>query len=139
LIKLCVGVPSLADLAAWQTQRLQDKRAAGEAPELFHVTRQRPKREGDLIPGGSLYWVIAGWISARQRLLELRPVDRNGVPHCALVYAPELIAVEPRPRRAFQGWRYLPDEDAPRDIGVWSPEAEQSQSLQNELISLGLL
>jgi hypothetical protein len=26
------------------------------------------------------------------------------------------VPVEPRPRRAHQGWRYLKDEDAPRDL-----------------------
>ena len=26
--------------------------------------------------------------------------------------------LDPRPRRAFQGWRYLPAADAPSDIGA---------------------
>jgi hypothetical protein len=81
-----------------------------------------------------------GFVTARQRLLDLRPVDRDGISHCALVYDPALITVEPRPRRPFQGWRYLDGADAPRDIGTWVAGAEdQSLSLQNELIALGLL
>ena len=27
-----------------------------------------------------------------------------------------MILVEPRPRRAFQGWRYFEPDDAPRDL-----------------------
>jgi hypothetical protein len=130
LIKLCVGVTTLSDLAALQ---------AGRLPELYHVTRQTPKRAAELIPGGSLYWVMTGRIVARQRLLELRPVERDGVPYCALVYDPVLVTVEPRPRRPFQGWRYLTEEDAPPDIGVWTHESDKSLSLRNELVSFGLL
>ena len=140
LIKLCVGATGLNDLATWQAQRLDEKKRAGEKLELFHVTRQTTKRAEEVLDGGSLYWVMNGFITARQRLLELRPVERDGVPHCALVYDPELITVEPRPRRPFQGWRYFEPEDAPRDMGVWMAGAEdQSLSLQNELIALGLL
>ena len=69
-----------------------------------------------MLDGGSLYWVIKGQIAARQKLKELRAVKRNGVPHCGLVYDKELIPVSPRPRRAFQGWRYLDDKDAPPDL-----------------------
>ena len=140
LIKLCVGATSLNDLASWQAQRLDDKRRAGEKPELLHITRQTPKRAEEVLDGGSLYWVMNGFITARQRLLELRPVERDGIPHCALVYHPDLITVEPRPRRPFQGWRYLEAADAPRDMGKWVLGAEdQSMSLQNELIALGIL
>ncbi len=140
LIKLCVGAASLTDLANWQAQRLEDKRRAGEKPELLHITRQTPKRAEEVLDGGSLYWVMSGFITARQQLLDLRPVERDGVPHCALVYHPDLITVEPRPRRPFQGWRYFDPEDAPRDMGKWVAGSEdQSLSLQNELISLGLL
>ena len=139
LIKLCVGVSQIAELSQWQTERLAERRAAGQAPELFHITRQTPKRAEELLDGGSLYWVINGWTAVRQRLLELRPVERDGVPHCAIVYEPTLITVEPRPRRPFQGWRYLPGEDAPPDVGVWNQDSDESASLQSELIALGLL
>lgn len=140
LIKLCVGATSLTDLATWQAERLEERRRLGLPQELMHVTRQTPKRAEELLDGGSLYWVIAGWVAARQKLIELRPVDRDGVPHCGLVYDPALITVEPRPKRPFQGWRYLKDEEAPRDIGRWMVDSQdQSLSLQNELIAHGLL
>src|SRR5579872_5263615 len=107
LIKLSVGSESVADLAEWQAQRLKQLRRKGLAPELIHITRQMPKRADELLSGGSIYWVIKGFVCARQRLLGLRPLMRDGVPHCGLVYDKEMVRVSPRPRRPFQGWRYL--------------------------------
>ena len=139
LIKLCVGAGSLSELAAWQAQRLESQRGEKQRPELIHLTRHMPKRAAEVLDGGSLYWVIAGWIAARQRLLELRPVVKDGRPHCALIYAPELIAVAPRPRRPFQGWRYFDPKDAPPDLTKGSEGEGMPQELRRELIALGLL
>src|SRR6201996_9728258 len=118
LIKLCVGVDTLQELADWQKKRLKEKRAKGQKPELMHITRQFPKRAEELLDGGSLYWVIKGQIAARQKLIALRPLTRDGVPHCGLVYDKKLVPVIRRPRAAFQGWRYLDAADAPPDIGT---------------------
>jgi hypothetical protein len=139
LIKLCVGVDSLSDLAAWQAQRLDEQRRAQQTPELIHLTRHMPKRSEAILSGGSLYWVVKGWITARQRVLALRRTEKNGVPHCALVFDADLVAVKPRARRPFQGWRYLPEGDAPPDIGRRSADGDLSEELRRELVSLGLL
>src|SRR3569833_4704123 len=116
IIKLCVGCDSLTELADWQKKRLKEKRAKGQKPELIHVTRMTPKRADEVLDGGSRYWVIKGQIAARQKLKELRAVKKNGIPHCGLVYDKKLVPVSPRPRCAFQGWRYLEPKDAPPDI-----------------------
>ena len=92
-----------------------------------------------MLDGGSLYWVIKGRIAARQRLLELRPVTRDGVPHCGLVYDRTLIPVHPRPRRAFQGWRYLNPEDAPPDLSTGDDIQDMPEDMRNALTDLGLL
>ncbi len=139
LIKLCVGVDSLQELADWQKKRLKEKRAKGQKPELMHVTRQTPKRADEILDGGSLYWVIKGQIAARQRLIELREVSRNGVPHCGLVYDKKLVPVRPRPRRAFQGWRYFDDKDAPPDFAELKGAKGLPEALKRELATLGLL
>ena len=139
LIKLCVGVDSIQQLADWQKKRLREKRAKGQKPELIHITRQMPKRADELLDGGSLYWVIRGQIMARQVLRELRPVKRNGVPHCGLVYDKRLVPVRPRPRRAFQGWRYLDAKDAPPDIAEVKGAKGLPEALKRELAVLGLL
>jgi hypothetical protein len=139
LIKLCVGVDSVADLADWQKARLKERKAKGQARELLHITRHMPKRAEELLDGGSLYWVIKGHVAARQTLVDLRSVSRKGVPHCALVYDPELVLVRPRFHRPFQGWRYLPAADAPPDLAKVKGAGKLPQALQTELAELGLL
>ena len=44
---------------------------------------------------------------------------------------PRLIPVEPRRKRAHQGWRYLADEDAPADL---ESDMEASDRLPGRLI-----
>ncbi len=137
LIKLSVGPESLADLEKWQVQRLKEKHARRQTPELIHITRQTPKRAEELLNGGSIYWVIKSMIVARQRLLELRPLEIEGVPHCGLVYDKEMIRVIPRPHRPFQGWRYLDPKSAPRDME--KGEEELSDEMREQLAAAGLL
>src|SRR5271166_4462063 len=117
LIKLCVGADSVSDLEGWIKQRLKDKRKRGEKPEHIHRTRMVPKRAAELVDGGSLYWVIRGEIACRQRIRDVRPYrDKEGVGRCAIVLEPKVVPVDPRPFRAFQGWRYLAAKDAPPDL-----------------------
>jgi hypothetical protein len=139
LIKLCVGVESLEDHAQWQKRRLADLKKKGKKLELMHVTRQTPKRAEDLLDGGSLYWVIKGQIAARQKLIELRSLTREGVPHCGLVYEPKLIATLRRAHRPFQGWRYFDPKDAPQDVRDLKGGKGLPQALKMELAELGLL
>src|SRR5258706_1385034 len=98
-----------------------------------------PKRADEVLDGGSLYWVIKGQIAARQKLLAFRSVKKNGVPHCGLVYDKELVPVTLRPRRAFQGWRYLEAKDAPPDLAKTRGAKGLPEALQRELAVLGLL
>ena len=113
ILKLCVGAESVEDLEQWQ---------AAQAPRWpagcsVHVTRMWPKRETELLSGGSLYWVIKGVILCRQRILGLEEVTLgDGIPRCALVMDTEVIRTEAAPRRPFQGWRYLDPKDSPRDL-----------------------
>ena len=137
LIKLCVGVDSVGELAEWQAGRLKELKKKKRPLVLMHVTRMTPKRGEELLDGGSLYWVIKGHIAVRQRLLALKPVTKNGLPHCGLVYEPKLVPVLRRFHRPFQGWRYLSPKDAPpdaRSLGKNLPEA-----LAIQLAELGLL
>ena len=138
LIKLCVGAESIDDLVNWQKRRRRERGKQGEKGETFHVTRQTPRRASELLEGGSIYWVIKGQISVRQRLLELRPVVRNGGPRCALVLDHKLVPVVRRHHRPFQGWRYLAQKDAPRDLRA-GEALELPEKLQAELASLGLI
>ncbi|MEZ5788439.1 MAG: DUF1489 domain-containing protein [Xanthobacteraceae bacterium] len=137
LLKLCVGCDSIGDLEAWIAAKTKARR--GKAGEHIHVTRMVPKRMDELLRGGSLYWVIRGMIACRQRLQAVRPFLDRDVRRCALVLAPEVVPVEPRPMRAFQGWRYLTAADAPPDIVVGAAFHDLPEALRRELRDLGLL
>src|ERR1700691_2907344 len=141
LIKLCVGADSVSDLEDWIKQKLKAKRKNGEKPEHIHRTRMVPKRAAELTDGGSLYWVIRGEVMCRQRLRDVRPFrDRDGIGRCGLVLDPKVILVEPRPYRAFQGWRYLTANDAPRDLDkAVKGAAAMPETLRRELRELGLM
>lgn len=140
LQKLCVGADSFEDLAEWIAETIQAKAKRGQIAEQIHTTRMMPSRGEEILAGGSLYWVIKGQMSARQRILELRPVvDSEGISRCQIVLEPELVRVEPRPRAAFQGWRYLKAEDAPRDMSDATASTGLPPHLVTELRELGLL
>ena len=84
-----------------------------------------PKRDEEMLAGGSLYWVIRGEIAAREKIIAIEPFrDRDGIGRCRLVMQPKVIAVLPRPMRAFQGWRYFADDAMRRRISA-SPRGAQ--------------
>jgi hypothetical protein len=140
LIKLCVGADSIEDLREWVSRRALTAIAAGLQPHSSHTTRMVPKRTDDLLAGGSLYWVIKGQVQARQPLLDIETfTDTDGIGRCNLVLGPEVIDTEYQLRRAFQGWRYLEDKDAPRDLKALGEGEELPLELRRELAELGLL
>lgn len=125
-------------MRSWQKDHLAAQKKRGRTLELKHTTRMLPKRRDEVLDGGSLYWVIKGFVAVRQKLLDIRPfVDKEGVSRCHLVYDKGLVMVQPRPRRAFQGWRYLPVHEAPPDIGKTADN--MPDKLRRELAELGLL
>lgn len=117
-MKLCVGVDSLEELRECRREWLREPPVPGFPRPPYHTTRSMPKRRDELLDGGSLYWIIRGWMRARQELVDIVPfVDGEGMRRCHLVLAPELIATVGVPHRPFQGWRYLRGADAPPDAG----------------------
>jgi hypothetical protein len=141
LIKLCVGADSIDDLREWVAERSLTALAAGLEPHSTHTTRMVPKRVEELLEGGSLYWVIKGQVQARQKLLDVVSfTDGEGISRCRLVLGPEVIETAVQPRRPFQGWRYLPQDDIPRDLhSLGADIAEMPADLRRELMELGLL
>lgn len=127
MVKLSVGTESIEGLIHWQSMaRAQDLDGAPR-----HVTRMWPKQERALLNGGSIYWVIKGFIQCRQRIVRLDEVfGQDGIRRCAIVLEPELIRTTSAPKRPFQGWRYLKPDDAPIDL---SPERQDEDSLPVEL------
>jgi hypothetical protein len=141
LIKLCVGCDSVQDLEDWIKEKLREKTKRGQKPERFHTTRMVPKRADELVDGGSLYWVIRGQVMCREKILDARPfTDKDGIRRCRLVLDGKLVLVEPRPFRAFQGWRYYLEKDAPRDLSrAGRGLAKLPEPMRRELRELGLL
>ena len=131
LLKLCVGAESVDDLLEWH----RTHPSPFPTGERRHVTRMWPKREAEVLAGGSLYWVIKGVILCRQRILRLDEVDRgDSIRRCGIVMDPQVIRTEAAARRPFQGWRYLAPEDAPRDL----PKGRETDSALPEEMALAL-
>lgn len=112
LIKLCVGAATPDDLRDWRASR----KAAGHRP-IVH-TRQTPKRVGEILDGGSLYWVFRGVILIRQPIAAIETVGEGVTRRCEILLDDTMIATAPQLRRAFQGWRYLAPKDAPPDLAA---------------------
>ena len=141
LVKLCVGAEKVSDLVRWRDARAVEARANGIEYTPNHVTRMRPRREAELLDGGSLYWVFKGLILARQRIVRLDEViGEDGIRRCALIFEQDLTLTEAHRRRPFQGWRYLTKADAPKDIGLYREDQEEIPGvLRAELSALGVL
>jgi len=141
LVKLSVGSTSFRDLKDWIEERAKASRTRGKPVRHTHVTRMTPKRDAELLDGGSIYWVIKGEIAARQKLIAIEPFrDKDGIGRCRLVMETRLVPVSPRPMRAFQGWRYLDAKSVPPDLRG-SPQGliDMPEPMRKELRELGLL
>ena len=141
LIKLAVGCESIKQFKDWTADRVAAAKKRGAPPYHIHVTRMVPKRDVELLDGGSLYWVIKGEIAVREKLIAIEPFrDSDGVNRCRLVLQPKVFSVSPRPLRPFQGWRYLTHSDAPADLGKAAASIEaMPEPMRRELRELGLL
>jgi hypothetical protein len=138
LIKLAVGVKDTGHL-----RELQARRAKTDPP-LRHQTRMMPKRAAEIAEGGSIFWVIAGFVQVRQRIVEIREEAWDDGTACAgLVLDPALTPVAARPVKPFQGWRYLAADAAPVDVAETDAGTEGLEALpaklRQELRALGLL
>ena len=136
--KLSVGSESIATLQDWQKMVVRRRKKRGLSPYHEHVTRMFPKQKEALLDGGSIYWVIKGQILCRNKIIGLEETrNGQGLKACSILMEPKLIPVQPAPRRAFQGWRYLKPEDAPKDL-VGIGEAEDlPRELMVKLVNIG--
>ena len=104
LVKLCVGCDLVADLEDWIEQKLKEKKKRGQKPEHIHTTRMVPKRAEELTAGGSLFWVIRGQITCRERILAIRPfTDKDGIGRCRVVLDGKVRAGRAAPALGFPG------------------------------------
>ncbi len=131
LVKLCVGADSVDDLLNWH----RTHPSPFPTGERRHITRMWPKREAEILAGGSLYWVVKGVILCRQRVVRLDEIEgADGIRRCGIILDPEVVRTEAATRRPFQGWRYLAPNDAPRDL----PKEREKDSALPEDMALAL-
>jgi hypothetical protein len=128
LTKVAFQAKSLAEMHGWFATR-------GE--EALLTTRYLPKRHAEIVPGGSLFWIFKSQLVARSAILRFQDAE-NG--RTNIVISTRLIDVFPVPCRAHQGWRYLEDKDAPRDLAAGEDASEAMPGrLAGELARLGLV
>ncbi len=142
LVKIAVGIESLEHLQQVQAERIRVAAENGATGQLRHLTRNRPRRAEEVLDGGCIYWIIKGYLRARQRIVGFDEVmDSRGRKRCALILDPVLHRTELVPHRPIQGWRYMEDAAAPRV--ATGREDEQPDALPapmaEALRALGLL
>lgn len=107
LTKVAFGHDNLPSLQERARER------ADEGRGLIVTTRYMPKRAAEIV-GGSLFWIVKHQLVARSPIVGFGEAEGGRV---AIELKPGLILVEPRRKRAHQGWRYLEGADAPSDLG----------------------
>lgn len=127
MTKVAYQAQSLSEMHGWFAAR-------GEVARL--TTRYLPKRHAEMA-GGSLFWIHKHQLVARSPILGFEEADDG---RTNIVISTRLIDVLPVPRRAHQGWRYLAEADAPRDLAEGEDAgAVMPGRLASELAKLGLV
>lgn len=126
MTKIAYSATSVEDLRSWVER----------GPEAHMTTRYLPKRHEEMV-GGSLYWIYEHAIIARSEILGFEQREDG---RWTIRLAPKLVPVEPRAKRAHQGWRYLEGENAPRDLTGTELEGDILPGrLVKDLAKLGLV
>ncbi len=126
MTKVAYGAQSLEEVHGWFASRGAETRL---------TTRNCPKRHAEMI-GGSLFWILKHQLVARSEILGFEEAEDG---RTNIVISTRLIDVHPVPKRAHQGWRYLEDASAPRDLADGESAEMLPPSLAGELAKLGLV
>ena len=126
MTKVAFGATSFEDLRGWFKTR-------GGTARL--TTRYLPKRHAEMI-GGSVYWILKHQLVARSEIIGFEEAEGG---RTNIVIAATLIDVHPKPKRAHQGWRYLEEADAPRDLAAGESADLLPPGMAGELAKLGLV
>ena len=128
LTKVAYGAQSMEELHTWFANR-------GDFANL--TTRYLPKRAEEILDGGSLFWIYKHQLVARSPILRFEEAEGGKT---SIVIAARLIDVYPQPKRAHQGWHYLEDKDAPRDLADGESAGDVIPGkLASDLARLGLV
>lgn len=126
LTKVAFGATSIDQMLGWWENR-------GAQARL--TTRYRPKRADELV-GGSLFWILKHQLVARTPILGFEDAEGG---RTDIVVSTGIVRVRPQAKRAHQGWRYLEDVDAPKDLASGEGAADLPPALVGELAALGLI
>ncbi|MCB2046533.1 MAG: DUF1489 domain-containing protein [Novosphingobium sp.] len=126
MTKVAFGAKSVEDVRRWfETDR-----------ETCISTRYLPKRHEEMV-GGSIYWIFEHALIGRTPITGFAQREDG---RWNIHLESRLILVEPRARRAHQGWRYLNEGDAPPDLAQGMAEGDVMPGrLVRELAKLGLV
>lgn len=127
MTKIAYGAKSLEEVQGWFDAR----------PDFRLTTRYLPTRHEEMVDG-SLYWIYDHAIIGRSPIIGFEQRPDNG--RWWIKLESRLIPVEPRAKRAHQGWRYMKDEDTPRDLNDGEVAGDMMPiKLVKELAKLGLV
>ena len=126
LTKVAFGATSIDQMLGWWANR-------GAQARL--TTRYRPKRADELV-GGSLFWILKHQLVARTPILGFEEAEGG---RTDIVVGTGIVRVLPQAKRAHQGWRYLEDIDAPKDLALGEGATDLPPQLVGELSALGLI
>ena len=111
LIKLAVGINNINDLREKQSIRYK------KYNQNLHITRLFPKKYEMIKKNGSMFWVVNGYISVRQKIIDIKRIEHgDGKNYCHIIFDKVLVETQVISHRPFQGWRYLRPEKAPREL-----------------------
>jgi len=130
MTKVAYGAQSLDEVRGWFAEG--GRSGAGGVTQL--TTRYLPKRHAEMI-GGSVYWILKHQLVARSEIVGFGEAAGGRV---AIHISTRLVEVQPRPRRAHQGWRYLEEADCPPDLADGDGGDLLPGHLAQELARLGL-
>lgn len=141
IIKLVVGADDLDEFFQFQQNSVFDYE--GTPANACH-TRYKPKQAEEILAtGGSLYRVIKNRIVCRQKILGFETIETpDKGSQCAIITDHQIIQTLMKPKRPFQGWRYLKPSDVPKDRGIYLGDGEReeiSPEMEEELKEAGLL
>ena len=130
MTKVAYGAQSMDEVRGWFAEG--GRRGGDEVVRL--TTRYLPKRHTEMV-GGSLFWILKHQLVARSKILGFEEAEGG---RTDILISGRLIEVQPRPKRAHQGWRYLEDKDAPTDLATGEDGEVLPGHIASELARLGL-
>ena len=139
LIKLCVGTQDVSDLYNSQKNRIIHHEKS-DLPATFFITRMRPKRENEILNGGSVFWVFKRLILARQKIIGFEDfIGDDTIKRCKIILDRKIILTDTHQKKPFQGWRYFKEQDAPKDREMFSEDNLQLPfKIEKELSEIGI-